>query len=83
MMNPKHHPGHRIEEDAAVDAFDDLLKRVEQGEEITICRGGKSIARLVPIEGLTKPRVGGQWKGLVRIREDFDAPLPGFGTTDT
>jgi len=30
------------------------------------------MVRLVPIHADDSPRVGGQWKGRVRIAEDFD-----------
>ena len=51
-----------------------LLERVEAGEEIVLARNGKAIARLVPVGG-TMRRPGGM-KGRIRIRRDFDAPLP-------
>ena len=53
-----------------------LLERIAQGEEIVIAKSGKPVARLVPYHERRSPRVGGQWKGLVHIREDFDEPLP-------
>ena len=51
-----------------------LLERVEAGEEIVLARNGKAVARLVPI-GRTVRRPGSM-KGRIRIRRDFDAPLP-------
>ncbi len=51
-----------------------LLRRVEQGEEITILRAGRPVARLVPLE--RAPRVPGLLKGKIRISRDFDEPLP-------
>lgn len=71
------------------DAKSRLSKLVEQalrGEEVVIARAGKPLVRLVPIEADASPRVGGQWKGRVRIAEDFDA-LPedlaeAFGMVD-
>jgi len=51
-----------------------LLEQVEAGEEIVLARNGKAVARLVPI-GRTERRPGGM-KGRIRIRRDFDAPLP-------
>lgn len=54
--------------------FSRLLRRVEQGEEITILRAGTPVARLVPLEG--PPRVPGLLKGKIRISRDFDDPLP-------
>ena len=47
-----------------------LLARVEAGEEITLARGGKPIARIVPIpsrEGFAGP---GAWKGKYDIPDD-------------
>ncbi len=54
-----------------------LLERVARGEEIVIARAGKPIARLVRFQSDDRDRRGGQWKGLVRIGDDFDDPLPG------
>jgi prevent-host-death family protein len=54
-----------------------LVERVEAGEEITIARAGRPVARLVPVKQ-RQPRRPGLWKGRVVIRDDFDAPLPEF-----
>lgn len=56
--------------------FSRLLARVAAGEEIGIARAGKPVARLVPWSAEEGKRKGGQWRGLVRIGRDFDAPLP-------
>jgi prevent-host-death family protein len=53
-----------------------LLERVARGEEIIIAKAGKPIARLVGYSAPKHERIGGQWKGLVRMSDDFDAPLP-------
>ena len=53
-----------------------LLARVGAGEEIVIAHAGKPVARLVPIEGQVTTRHPGTARGLVRIADDFDAPLP-------
>ena len=53
-----------------------LLERVAQGEQIVIAKAGKPVACLVGYSENRTPRAGGQWKGLVHIRDDFDAPLP-------
>ena len=50
-----------------------LIKRVRQGEEIIIGKAGKPVAKLVPYEPSAEPRRGGQWRGQVRIADDFDA----------
>ncbi len=49
-----------------------LLERVEAGEEIVIARAGRPIARLAPLAPAAEPRRGGQWKGRVKIHDDFD-----------
>jgi prevent-host-death family protein len=55
-----------------------LIERVEAGEEITLARAGKPVARIVPIRRPLGPRPLGLWKGRVKISADFDAPLPDF-----
>jgi prevent-host-death family protein len=52
-----------------------LLARVEGGEEIIIARGGRPVARLVPLERVTR-RLFGLDAGLFEVPDDFDAPLP-------
>jgi prevent-host-death family protein len=52
-----------------------LVERAAQGEEIVFAKGGKPMARLVPLASHA-PRCPGGWEGRVRIAEDFDAPLP-------
>ena len=54
----------------------ELIVRVESGEEITIARAGKPVARLVPIHEHQGKRTAGLAKGKVTVRDDFDAPLP-------
>jgi len=54
-----------------------LIERVEAGEEITLARAGRPVARLVPIQRPSTPRPLGLWRNeRVVIRSDFDDPLP-------
>jgi prevent-host-death family protein len=54
-----------------------LLERVEAGEEITLARAGRPVAKLVPIRRSSLPRPLGLWRDQrVVIRADFDEPLP-------
>jgi prevent-host-death family protein len=55
----------------------ELLSRVEAGEEITIAKAGRAVARLVPVREKAVVRVAGTAKGKVTIGRDFDEPLPG------
>jgi len=52
-----------------------LLRRVAAGEEIIISNAGKPVARLVPIDGTRKRRLGTD-QGAFVIPDDFNDPLP-------
>jgi prevent-host-death family protein len=41
----------------------ELLARVEKGEEITIARAGKPVARLVAVDEPPPPELGFLWEG--------------------
>ena len=63
-----------------------LVDRAASGEEIVIAKGGRPLARLVPLARRTAPREVGFLAGQVRVGPDFDAPLPdelatAFGAT--
>jgi len=49
-----------------------LVERVEAGEEITIARAGRPVARLVPLRA-ARPRMLGALRGRIRLAPDFDA----------
>ncbi len=53
-----------------------LIEQALRGEDVVIARAGKPVVRLVRFVETTKPRRGGQWRGLARIGHDFDADLP-------
>jgi prevent-host-death family protein len=53
-----------------------LLERVQAGEEITIAKAGKPIARLSAIHERPKRRIPGLDKGKVIIQANFDDPIP-------
>ena len=52
-----------------------LLRRVAAGEEIIISNAGKAVARLAPIKGKRKRRLGTDLHAF-KISDDFDDPLP-------
>ena len=60
----------------AESSLSQLVDRASSGEEIIIAKGGKPMAKLVPIPRIRKPRVAGGWEGQVVIADDFDSPLP-------
>lgn len=51
-----------------------LLERVEAGEEITLARAGRPIARLVPYQARREPRKPGLLKGQIWLAPDWDSP---------
>jgi prevent-host-death family protein len=53
-----------------------LLERVAAGEEITIARAGRPVARLVPYREQRGERKPGTLKGKIWMSADFDDPLP-------
>ena len=53
-----------------------LLRRVAEGEEVTIARSGVPVARLVAVEKKKNVRPMGFARGEIWMADDFDAPLP-------
>jgi prevent-host-death family protein len=51
-----------------------LIERVEAGEEITLARAGRPVARLVPYSRRTTARQPGLLRGRIRMAGDFDSP---------
>jgi len=54
-----------------------LLAKVAGGDEVVIARGGKPVARLVPVQKARRmDDLLGIDRGRLWIAEDFDGPLP-------
>ncbi|RKX84298.1 MAG: type II toxin-antitoxin system prevent-host-death family antitoxin [Spirochaetes bacterium] len=53
----------------------ELIRKAEQGEEIIIARAGNPTVFLKPYTQADKRELG-EFKGLITISDDFDAPLP-------
>lgn len=53
-----------------------LVEQVAAGQEFTIAKAGKPMARLVPLETAVQPKTLGLLAGKLQIADDFDAPLP-------
>ena len=51
-----------------------LVERVEAGEEITLARAGRPVARLVPYVSRRVPRTPGSLKGRIWFADDWDSP---------
>lgn len=53
-----------------------LLRKVADGEEVTIARAGVPVAKLIAVEKTQNTRPMGFGRGEVWMADDFDAPLP-------
>lgn len=51
------------------------INQALKGEEVIIAKGGNPIIKLVPYVQEPQYRTGGQFRGLMEIKEDFDASL--------
>jgi prevent-host-death family protein len=56
----------------------DLVDRANRGEEIILADQGSPVARLTPMARRVAARRFGSAKGLIHMREDFDAALDDF-----
>ncbi|OGT46581.1 MAG: hypothetical protein A3F17_05175 [Gammaproteobacteria bacterium RIFCSPHIGHO2_12_FULL_41_15] len=56
--------------------FSKLVADVLNGVEIVIARSGKPLVKLIPYKEKLEPRKGGQLRGMLRVSDDFDDPLP-------
>ena len=55
-----------------------LIEEAARGEDVVITRRDGTAFRIVPVKAETaKPKFGSA-KGLIKISDDFDAPLEGF-----
>jgi len=55
-----------------------LIEDVASGNEVLIAKGGRPMARLVPLGRDDNPRRPGTLKGKMKISEDFDSAEVGF-----
>jgi prevent-host-death family protein len=53
-----------------------LIELAADGKEVIIAKSGKPIARLVPYVTKVAVRQPGSMRGKIRIKKNFDAPLP-------
>jgi prevent-host-death family protein len=55
-----------------------LVEDVANGSEVLIAKGGRAMARLVPLRRDETPRRPGLLKGKLRIADDFERPWVEF-----
>ena len=52
-----------------------LIEDVANGNEVLIAKGGRAMARLVPLGRDDAPRKPGLMKGKLRLSDDFDRSM--------
>jgi prevent-host-death family protein len=55
-----------------------LIDKVLKGESVVISKSNKPLVKLVLVDEMKNKRTLGTAKGLIKISEDFDAPLEEF-----
>jgi prevent-host-death family protein len=61
---------------AAKTTLSRLVDEAVGGEDIVIAKAGKPLVRLVPVSHGSRRAGFGADRGKIRIRKDFDEPLP-------
>jgi prevent-host-death family protein len=56
----------------------ELVDAVGRGEVVVITRDGKPVAKILPADAQKPKRVFGSAQGMIRMADDFDAPLDDF-----
>ena len=59
--------------------LEDLVESALEGKEVLIVKEDSKAVQLVPVEPPTRHAQFGSAKGLVKLSDDFDAPLSDFG----
>jgi prevent-host-death family protein len=52
-----------------------IVDEVARGSEVLIAKAGKPMARLSPLNSVSKGKRLGQLKGKIKVRDDFNTPL--------
>lgn len=56
----------------------ELVEQAACGEDVILTEGGQPVAKIIPISRAPGRRTFGAAKGLIRLADDFDAPLEEF-----
>lgn len=69
---------HQIKQSDLPKKLWNLIDAALRGEPVFIERDGKALVQLIPLKQMLRPRKAGSAKGMIRMAEDFDAPLDDF-----
>lgn len=68
----------QVTPDEAKARLAELIEAAMRGERVVIARDDAHAVQLVPVSSPPRQRHAGTAKGLITVRDDFDAPLPDF-----
>ena len=71
-------PGHTVEVKQAQSRLEELVGEAAHGEEVILTQEGQPVAKIIPLSRPPVRRRFGSAKGLIHMREDFDAPIGDF-----
>ena len=69
---------HQIKQDELPQQLQRLINAALRGDVVFIEREDKARVQLLPVRPGARPRKAGSAKGLLKIADDFDAPLDDF-----
>lgn len=69
---------HAIDLRDVQDPLSRLVVQAAQGEEVILTSDGEPVAKIIPIARAKAPRKFGSARGMIRMADDFDAPLDDF-----
>lgn len=69
---------HQIEQKELPKKLWNLIDAALRGEPVFIKRNDKALVQLIPLRQMIRPRKAGSAKGMVKMADDFDAPLDDF-----
>ncbi len=69
---------YRVDLEEAKSSLVELIKAAIEGEDVFILNDNQQAVQLVPIQSQKRQPKFGSAKGLIKMSEDFDEPLPDF-----
>jgi antitoxin (DNA-binding transcriptional repressor) of toxin-antitoxin stability system len=69
---------HQIKQSELPKKIWNLIDAALRGEPVFIERDGEALVQLIPLKQTFHPRKAGSAKGMVKMADDFDAPLDDF-----
>ena len=69
---------HQIKQSDLPKKLWNLIDAALRGESVFIERDGKALVQLIPLQPILHPRKAGSARGMLKMTDDFDAPLGDF-----